>query len=141
MFRAMFVLDGNKPSGTRDCALSSFTLIHKAGDSELRITSIEFSRCCTADSIAGGILRQSSGASMARVLAGSLERFSMYNHLGSNEGTSDVCADCAALLASTSRQAEEDIAAAVRFTGSLSILAFRRRFQLLKKLAECTAHV
>jgi len=36
LLRAMFVLDGNEPSFTRDCGLSSFTLIHRAADSELR---------------------------------------------------------------------------------------------------------
>jgi len=99
------------------------------------------SRCFTADSIAGGILRQSIGESIARTIAHSLERFTTCSHTGSNEATSGVCGDCAALLSNTSRDAEEDTAAAARFSCSLSALAFRKRFHLLKKLAQCAAEV
>lgn len=71
----------------------------------------------------------------------SLERFSVCSHTGNNQESSQVCGYCAAILSNVSRQAEEDIAAAARFSASIAILAFRKKFGLLKKVAQHAAEV
>ena len=113
---------------------------HKCDEIDVRRTVIDFERCFTTGSAAGGSLRKASSVNAARLLAKELHKFSSSNHLNPS-GSTCACVYCAKSLISISHKVDENLYAVSRLWCAISNSAIRSCSFNCRRLAFIVASI